>query len=35
MRVYVDDDVFPTPTLAYGWKASYVPDSIAPVRERS
>jgi D-alanyl-D-alanine carboxypeptidase/D-alanyl-D-alanine-endopeptidase (penicillin-binding protein 4) len=31
-KVYVDDDVFPTPTLAYGWKASYVPDSIAPVR---
>ena len=31
-KVYVDDDVFPTPTLAYGWKASYVPGSIAPVR---
>ncbi len=31
-KVYVDDDVFPIPTLAYGWKASYVPDSIAPVR---
>jgi D-alanyl-D-alanine carboxypeptidase/D-alanyl-D-alanine-endopeptidase (penicillin-binding protein 4) len=31
-RVYVDDDVFPTPSLAYGWKESYVPDSIAPVR---
>lgn len=31
-RVYVDDDVFPTPTLATGWKASYVPDSITPVR---
>lgn len=31
-RVYVDDDVFPTPTLAYGWKASYVPDSITAVR---
>lgn len=31
-RVYVDDDVFPAPTLAYGWKSSYVPDSIAPVR---
>ena len=30
--VYVDDDVFPTPTLAYGWKESYVPDSVAPVR---
>ena len=31
-RVYVDDDIFPTPSLAYGWKSSYVPDSIAPVR---
>ncbi len=31
-KVYVDDDVFPTPTLAYGWKASYVPGSVAPVR---
>ncbi|MGG5259259.1 D-alanyl-D-alanine carboxypeptidase/D-alanyl-D-alanine-endopeptidase [Phycicoccus avicenniae] len=31
-RVWVDDDVFPTPSLAPGWKASYVPDSIAPVR---
>lgn len=32
VRVYVDDDVFPTPTLATGWKTSYVPDSITPVR---
>ena len=31
-RVFLDDDVFPTPTLAYGWKTTYVPDSIAPVR---
>ncbi|MBM6401620.1 D-alanyl-D-alanine carboxypeptidase/D-alanyl-D-alanine endopeptidase [Phycicoccus sonneratiae] len=31
-RVYADDDVFPTPTLAPGWKSSYVPDSITPVR---
>jgi len=31
-RVYVDDDIFPTPTLAPGWKQSYVPASIAPVR---
>ena len=31
-RVYVDDDVFPTPSLAYGWKESYVPDSVTPVR---
>ena len=31
-RVWVDDDVFPAPTLATGWKASYVPDAITPVR---
>jgi D-alanyl-D-alanine carboxypeptidase/D-alanyl-D-alanine-endopeptidase (penicillin-binding protein 4) len=31
-RVYVDDSVFPAPTLAYGWKSSYVPDAITPVR---
>jgi len=31
-RVYVDDDVFPTPTLAYGWRSTYVPDSISPIR---
>jgi D-alanyl-D-alanine carboxypeptidase/D-alanyl-D-alanine-endopeptidase (penicillin-binding protein 4) len=31
-RVWIDDDVFPTPTLATGWKSSYVPDSITPVR---
>ncbi len=32
VRVYVDDDVFPTPSLATGWKSSYVPDSITAVR---
>ncbi|MFQ6170754.1 D-alanyl-D-alanine carboxypeptidase/D-alanyl-D-alanine-endopeptidase [Oryzobacter sp. R7] len=32
VRVHVDDDVFPAPSLATGWKSSYVPDSIAPVR---
>ena len=32
VRVYVDDDVFPAPSLAYGWKESYVPDSISPIR---
>jgi D-alanyl-D-alanine carboxypeptidase/D-alanyl-D-alanine-endopeptidase (penicillin-binding protein 4) len=32
VRVYVDDDVFPAPSLATGWRTSYVPDSIAPVR---
>ncbi|MBM6403339.1 D-alanyl-D-alanine carboxypeptidase [Phycicoccus sp. CSK15P-2] len=31
-RVYIDDDRFPTPTLAHGWKSSYVPSSIGPVR---
>lgn len=31
-RVYVDDDVFPTPTLAPGWLSSYVPADVAPVR---
>ena len=31
-RVLVDDDVFPTPTLAYGWRTSYVPDAITAVR---
>jgi len=31
-RVFVDDDVFPTPTLAHGWRASYVPGSITAVR---
>lgn len=31
-RVLVDDDVFPTPSLAYGWKTSYVPESITAVR---
>ncbi|MBT9255414.1 D-alanyl-D-alanine carboxypeptidase [Phycicoccus sp. MAQZ13P-2] len=32
VRVYVDDDIFPKPSLATGWKASYVPDSVTPVR---
>ncbi len=32
VRVYVDDDVFPTPTLATGWKTTYVPGSITAVR---
>ncbi|MGL5910973.1 MAG: D-alanyl-D-alanine carboxypeptidase/D-alanyl-D-alanine-endopeptidase, partial [Phycicoccus sp.] len=31
-KVYVDDDAFPAPTLATGWKSSYVPGSITPVR---
>lgn len=28
----VDDDLFPAPTNATGWKASYVPGDVAPVR---
>ncbi|MGL5818536.1 MAG: D-alanyl-D-alanine carboxypeptidase/D-alanyl-D-alanine-endopeptidase [Phycicoccus sp.] len=31
-KVYVDDDAFPAPTLATGWKSSYVPDAVEPVR---
>ena len=31
-RVWIDDDVFPKPSLATGWKSSYVPDSITAVR---
>ncbi len=32
VRVYVDDDAFPKPSLAYGWKSSYVPKAVNPVR---
>ncbi|WP_392543974.1 D-alanyl-D-alanine carboxypeptidase/D-alanyl-D-alanine-endopeptidase [Oryzobacter telluris] len=32
VKVYVDDDVFPAPSLATGWKSTYVPDSITAVR---
>lgn len=32
VRVLVDDHIFPRPTLAYGWKSSYVPTDIRPVR---
>lgn len=31
-RVYVDDNYFPAPTLAPGWKSSYVLDDVTPVR---
>lgn len=31
-RVFVDDDAFPTPSLATGWLSSYVPADVAPVR---
>jgi D-alanyl-D-alanine carboxypeptidase/D-alanyl-D-alanine-endopeptidase (penicillin-binding protein 4) len=31
-NVIVDDSLFPAPTNATGWKASWVPDEVAPVR---
>jgi D-alanyl-D-alanine carboxypeptidase/D-alanyl-D-alanine-endopeptidase (penicillin-binding protein 4) len=32
VRVYADDYLFPAPSLATGWKSSYVPTDITPVR---
>lgn len=32
VSVKVDDSLFPAPTNAVGWKSSYVPSSVAPVR---
>jgi D-alanyl-D-alanine carboxypeptidase/D-alanyl-D-alanine-endopeptidase (penicillin-binding protein 4) len=32
VRVYVDDSLFPAPSLAYGWKSTYVPTDVSPVR---
>ncbi len=32
VRVYADDSLFPRPTLAHGWKRSYVPGDITSVR---
>ena len=32
VRVYADDYLFPAPSLAYGWKSTYVPTDITPVR---
>jgi serine-type D-Ala-D-Ala carboxypeptidase/endopeptidase (penicillin-binding protein 4) len=32
VRVLVDDSLFPAPTLAYGWKSSYVPEDVRAVR---
>lgn len=32
VTVYVDDSLFPAPSLAYGWKSSYVPGEVRPVR---
>jgi serine-type D-Ala-D-Ala carboxypeptidase/endopeptidase (penicillin-binding protein 4) len=32
VRVLVDDSLFPAPSLAYGWKADYVPRDVRAVR---
>jgi D-alanyl-D-alanine carboxypeptidase/D-alanyl-D-alanine-endopeptidase (penicillin-binding protein 4) len=32
VTVSVDDSLFPAPSLAYGWRASYVPRDVAAVR---
>lgn len=32
LSVYVDDSLFPRPSLAYGWKSSYVPNDTRAVR---
>jgi D-alanyl-D-alanine carboxypeptidase/D-alanyl-D-alanine-endopeptidase (penicillin-binding protein 4) len=32
VAVYVDDSLFPAPTRAYGWKKTYVPADVSPVR---
>ncbi len=32
VRVDVDDSLFPAPTLARGWKSSYVTEDVSPVR---
>jgi D-alanyl-D-alanine carboxypeptidase/D-alanyl-D-alanine-endopeptidase (penicillin-binding protein 4) len=32
VTVYVDDSLFPAPSLAYGWKSTYVPADVSPVR---
>jgi D-alanyl-D-alanine carboxypeptidase/D-alanyl-D-alanine-endopeptidase (penicillin-binding protein 4) len=32
VNVKVDDSLFPAPTLATGWKSSYLPGDVAPVR---
>ncbi|HMM95243.1 D-alanyl-D-alanine carboxypeptidase [Phycicoccus sp.] len=31
-QIYIDDSVFPAPTLAGGWLSSYVPSSFTPLR---
>ncbi|MGZ4613980.1 MAG: D-alanyl-D-alanine carboxypeptidase/D-alanyl-D-alanine endopeptidase [Actinomycetes bacterium] len=32
VSVYVDDSLFPRPSLAYGWRSSYVPNDARAVR---
>jgi len=32
VTVQVDDSLFPKPSLAYGWKSSYTPTDVSPVR---
>jgi D-alanyl-D-alanine carboxypeptidase/D-alanyl-D-alanine-endopeptidase (penicillin-binding protein 4) len=32
VTVQVDDSLFPRPSLAYGWKSSYMPTDVSPVR---
>lgn len=32
VRVFVDDSLFPAPTLAYGWKSTYEIEDVSPVR---
>jgi serine-type D-Ala-D-Ala carboxypeptidase/endopeptidase (penicillin-binding protein 4) len=32
VRVLVDDSLFPAPSLAFGWKSSYVPTDVRAVR---
>ena len=35
VRVYVDDDLFPKPSAAYGWRTTYMPYEVPPVRALS
>lgn len=32
VKVYVDDSLFPAPSLAFGWRSSYVPRDVRAVR---
>ena len=31
-HVWVDDSMFPAPSLAIGWRSTYVPDEVTPLR---